>query len=104
MNRERIKKLLEQVQAGRIDVEEAADKMSSLPYEDIAFARIDHHRELRLGFPEVIFGQGKSAEKIAQIIWAMREKESNVLVTRLSRRKAALLKEEFPEGAYNEIA
>jgi NCAIR mutase (PurE)-related protein len=62
VNRDRIKKLLEQVQAGRVNVEEAIDKMTSLPYEDLSFARVDHHRDLRLGFPEVILGQGKTIE------------------------------------------
>jgi NCAIR mutase (PurE)-related protein len=82
VNREGIKKLLEQVRAGRIDVEEAADKMSSLPYEDIVFARVDHHRDLRLGFPEVILGQGKSVEQITQIAERILTNSSNLLISR----------------------
>jgi NCAIR mutase (PurE)-related protein len=82
VNRERVKKLLEQVRAGRIDIDQAADKVAGLPYEDIAFARIDHHRDLRLGFPEVILGQGKTAEQIAQIAERILAHSSNLLVSR----------------------
>lgn len=82
MNRERIKKLLDQVQSGRIGVDEAADKMSNLPYEDIEFARVDHHRDLRLGFPEVILGQGKTPEQITQIAERILTNSSNLLVSR----------------------
>ena len=84
MNRERIKKLLEQVQAGGIGVDEAADKMSSMPYEDIAFARVDHHRDLRLGFPEVILGQGKTPEQITRIAERILTNSSNLLISRTS--------------------
>lgn len=104
MDERRLRELLNSVKSGGIAVDEAARILKTLPYEDLGYSKIDHHRELRLGFSEVIFGQGKNVEMIAQIIRAMREKESNILVTRLSRHKAALLKEEFPEGAYNEIA
>lgn len=82
MNRDRIRELLEQVRAGRIEVEEAADKMSSLPFEDIVFARVDHHRDLRLGFPEVILGQGKSAEQITRIAERILTNSSNLLISR----------------------
>ncbi len=101
MNRERIKKLLEQVQAGRIDVEEAADKMSSLPYEDIAFARVDHHRDLRLGFPEVIFGQGKSLEQITQIAARILNNSSNLLISRTSEDVFQRIRELASEAEFH---
>ncbi len=104
MNEKRLKELLSKVRSGGVTADEATRILKTLPYEDLGYSKIDHHRELRMGFPEVIFGQGKNVDKIAQIVHALREKESNVLVTRLSRNKAALLKDEFPEGAYNEIA
>jgi len=84
MNRERIRKLLEQVQTGRIGVNEAADKMSGLPYEDIEFARVDHHRDLRLGFPEVILGQGKTPQQITQIAERILSNSANLLISRTS--------------------
>jgi NCAIR mutase (PurE)-related protein len=82
VNRERVKTLLEQVRAGRMDIDDAVDKMAGLPYEDIAFARVDHHRDLRLGFPEVILGQGKTAEQITQIAERILAQSPNLLVSR----------------------
>ena len=104
MNRERIKKLLEQVQAGRIDVEEAADKMSSLPYEDIAFARVDHHRDLRLGFPEVILGQGKTPEQITQIAKSILNNSSNLLISRTSEEVFQRIRELASEAEFHSDA
>jgi NCAIR mutase (PurE)-related protein len=60
MTRDKVKSLLEDVKAGRVQLEDAVDRLATLPYEDISFARIDHHRELRVGFPEVILGKGKT--------------------------------------------
>ena len=82
MNREQIKRLLEEARAGRIDIEEAADELSRLPYEDIHFARVDHHRELRMGFPEVIFGQGKTVEQITKIAERILMNSANLLISR----------------------
>lgn len=86
MNRERIKKLLEQVQAGRLAVDEAVDRMASLPYEDLAFARVDHHRDLRLGFPEVILGEGKTPEQITRIAEKILTNSSNLLISRTNEQ------------------
>ena len=63
MNRERIKQLLEDARAGRISIDDATEQFARLPYEDLEFARVDHHRALRQGFPEVILGQGKTIEQ-----------------------------------------
>ncbi|MER3446855.1 MAG: 1-(5-phosphoribosyl)-5-amino-4-imidazole-carboxylate carboxylase [Candidatus Dadabacteria bacterium] len=104
MDEKRLRELLNSVKSGNVTVDEAARVLKTLPYEDLGYSKIDHHRELRLGFPEVVFGRGKDVEKITRIIRAMREKESNVLVTRLSHYKAVLLRKEFPEGVYNEVA
>ena len=71
-----------------------------MPFEDIGFASIDHHRHLRRGFPEVIYGRGKSVEQITKIIEKMVEKEENVLVTRLTDSKAKTIKKHFPSGDY----
>src|SRR3989337_2744173 len=104
MNETRLKELLICVRSGTVSVDEAARVLRTLPYEDLEFSKVDHHRELRLGFPEVIFGEGKSTENIIGIVRSMIDKESNVLVTKLSQDKAVLLTQEFPEGRYNEIA
>ena len=82
VNRDRIKRLLEEARAGRMDIDEAADKLASLPYEDLAFARVDHHRELRTGFPEVILGQGKPVDQIVRIAERILTNSSNLIISR----------------------
>jgi pyridinium-3,5-biscarboxylic acid mononucleotide synthase len=82
MNRERIKQLLEDARAGRVSIDEATEQLARLPYEDLEFARVDHHRALRQGFPEVIFGQGKTVEQITQIAERILAYHSNLLVSR----------------------
>lgn len=82
MNKDDIKKLLEDVQQGRVNIAEATDKLTYLPYEDLAFARVDHQRELRVGFPEVILGQGKTAEQICKIAERILAHSQNLLVSR----------------------
>jgi NCAIR mutase (PurE)-related protein len=101
MNRDRLKKLLEQVRAGRIDVDEAADKMAHLPYEDIDFARVDHHRDLRLGFPEVILGQGKSPEQITQIAQRILTSSSNLLISRTKEEVFSAIRDIAPDAEFH---
>ena len=101
MNRERIKKLLEQVQAGRVNVDEAIDKMTSLPYEDLSFARVDHHRDLRLGFPEVILGQGKTTEQIIHIAERILNNSSNLLISRTTEEVFAALRDVAPDAEFH---
>ena len=67
MNRENIKQLLESVRSGELDIEKALEQMRSLPYDDLGFAKIDTHRTMRRGFPEVIFCEGKTIAQIQEI-------------------------------------
>jgi len=92
MDSERLADLLKRVRRNRVSVAEAMARLRHLPFEDLGFAKIDHHRALRQGFPEVVMGEGKDAKQIATIVHAMRQKRSNVLVTRLDSAKAAQLK------------
>jgi hypothetical protein len=92
MDSERLKELLERVRQKKLSVAQAIARMSHLPFEDLGFAKIDHHRALRRGFPEVILGQGKKPKDIAAIVRAMRRRGANVLVTRLESEKVADLK------------
>jgi NCAIR mutase (PurE)-related protein len=92
MNPERLADLLEQVRRNQVSVADAMARLRHLPFEDLGFAKIDHHRALRQGFPEVVMGQGKDAKQIAAIVEAIRQKRNNVLVTRLDSAKAAQLK------------
>jgi NCAIR mutase (PurE)-related protein len=92
MDAERLVKLFEQVRSGKLAVPAAVAQMRHLPFEDLGFAKIDHHRALRQGFPEVIMGQGKRVKDIAAIVGAMRKRKNNILVTRLDAEKMAQLK------------
>lgn len=82
MNRQEIKRLIEEARAGRVEVDDLVDKLVALPYENIDFARIDHHRDLRSGFPEVILGQGKTVEQITRIAERILEHSRNLLISR----------------------
>jgi pyridinium-3,5-biscarboxylic acid mononucleotide synthase len=104
VNRERIKALLEQMKAGRIDVDEAINSITHLPYEDIEFARVDHHRDLRLGFPEVILGQGKTPGQILKIAERILSSSSNLLVSRTSEDVFAELRNIAPDAEYHNDA
>ena len=84
MRIEQIKSLLESIKQGEISVDEAAEKLRHLPFEDIGFAKLDHHRHLRCGFPEVIFCPGKATSHIVEIFHKLALKGNNVLATRAS--------------------
>jgi|SRR5262245_11216511 len=92
MDSERLVELFEQVRAGKIAVSTAVAQLRHLPFEDLGFAKIDHHRALRQGFPEVVMGQGKQARDIAAIVTAMRRRRMNVLVTRVDAEKTTALR------------
>ncbi|HYA28530.1 MAG TPA: nickel pincer cofactor biosynthesis protein LarB [Acidobacteriota bacterium] len=92
MDAERLEKLFDQVRADKLTISAAVAQLRHLPFEDLGFAKIDHHRALRQGFPEVILGQGKQAKDIAAIVRAMRRRKSNILVTRLDAEKTTTLK------------
>ena len=103
-----IYKLLENVSTGEISVEDAVLKLKKAPFEETEYAKIDTHRRLRQGYGEVIYGEGKTASQIAEICGRMLEGgQSNVLITRLSEDKAAVLKEAIDDEdksfEYNEL-
>lgn len=104
MNTDALKKLLEQVAGGHKSVDDAAAKLTHLAFQDIDYATIDHHRSLRKGFPEVIFGEGKTAEQIKGIMAKMIEQENVVLVTRVDKEKADHITAHVPDAVYHEDA
>ncbi len=104
MDTQTLKKLLSAVSKGETQVDEALSELSNLYTENIDYANIDHHRSLRKGFPEVIFGQGKTAEQICGIISHMKVHENVILATRLDHEKALAVLEKFPEANYFEDA
>lgn len=101
MTHDKIRKLLESVKAGKATVEEAYEKLKDIPFEDLSHTKIDHHRVLRKGLQEVVFGEGKSINQISDIILAMRQKELDILVTRVSKDAGNELNNLFPAGTYN---
>ncbi|MFO8029505.1 MAG: nickel pincer cofactor biosynthesis protein LarB [Cyclonatronaceae bacterium] len=104
MDKDRLKILLEQVSEGHTGVDEAIDALSDLPYKELGFAKIDNHRELRTGYPEVIFGQGKTAAQVRDIIGFMMTRQSNILATRIVPETAEVVMAAIPEAEYHETA
>ena len=104
MDRKHLTQLLRNVADGALTIDEAAQRLSHLDYEDIAFAHIDHHRSLRKGFPEVIYGEGKSVAQIIAIMQRMAEQESAILVTRLTAVRAERVMASVPGCRYAEDA
>jgi len=101
MSPERLRRLLEQVARGELSAEAALDECRALPFEDLGFAKIDHHRPLRNGLPEVVFGEGKSAEQLVEIAVRLRDAGHGVLITRLAPDKAATVTEAVPDLVYH---
>ena len=99
-----LKKILQALKNGELSVEEVEQKLHWLPFQDVGVALVDHHRELRLGFPEVLFGEGKNTDQLHTIMTAMIHKGSNILITRLSPEKAEPLKKDFPKGCYDPLS
>lgn len=97
-----IEKILEQVQNGTLTVTEAKEKLAT--YENLGFVKVDHHRKKRVGFPEVIFGEGKTAEQILTIVHSLKQRNDSVLVTRINREKAEAVLEYYPDFTYHEAA
>ncbi|MBL0731364.1 MAG: nickel pincer cofactor biosynthesis protein LarB [Desulfosarcina sp.] len=100
MDMEYLNALLRAVSNGKTSVENAAEKLKNLSMEDIEYAHIDHHRSLRKGFPEVIFGEGKTADQIRGIMEKIIAQEHVLLVTRVSPNKAAKILAHFPEAKF----
>jgi NCAIR mutase (PurE)-related protein len=103
MDSHELTQLLEGVRAGRIAPADAVQKLRTVPFEDTGFAKVDLHRGLRCGFPEVIFGQGKTAEQIESILQVLLRHEQGGLVTRVDPAVVAHLQRIFPAGEHNPL-
>ena len=104
MNPQDVLDLLQRVKQGTATPEEAAERLRNLPYEDLDFAKVDHHRALRRGFPEVIYGGGKTPEQVLAIVERIAAHEQNVLVTRATPDVHALVSRSRPEARYHEVS
>ena len=100
MNIRKLEDLLKNVKSGKTTLDEAMAQLKSLPFEDLGFTRIDHHRSLRKGFPEVIWGEGKTHGQILSIMKQLKRKGQNILITRLEEKKAKAIRKVFPKSKY----
>ncbi|MFQ5681765.1 MAG: nickel pincer cofactor biosynthesis protein LarB [Candidatus Binatia bacterium] len=104
MDAELLVQLLEGVRKGKVTVDQARDRLRHLPFEDLGFAKVDHHRPLRQGVPEVIMGEGKGVSEIAAIAQALLRRKTNVLITRLAPEKMAALRKQIKRLRYHREA
>jgi pyridinium-3,5-biscarboxylic acid mononucleotide synthase len=99
-----LKELLEAIRDGAVPIDEALERLRSLPYEDVGFASLDHHRALRKGFPEVVLGEGKTPEQTAAIAERLAAHSERMLITRASVEMYQAVKERVPDAVYNQAA
>jgi hypothetical protein len=100
MTGKEIEKLLKDVQDGKKSVEEALEILKNFPYTDLGFAKIDHHREMRTGYPEIVYCAGKTTEQVREIFRVMIEKENNVIGTRANQEMYESVRKICPEAVY----
>lgn len=103
MNSEDMRKLLEGVKSGDIEIESAFNKIKDLPFRELGFATIDNHREIRVGYPEVIYCEGKTVDQVKKIIEFMLTKEKNIIATRANEEMYEAVQEIYSEAHYNKL-
>jgi NCAIR mutase (PurE)-related protein len=104
MQIELLRRLLEDVREKRLSPDDALKRLKTLPYEDIGFAKVDNHRSLRKGFPEVIFGQGKTKDQILRLITELLKGGNDAIVTRIDREVYDYVKKRYVRAVFNEMA
>src|ERR1700758_904975 len=104
LNAESLHKLFDEVRRGKLSPDDAVARLRHLPFEDLGFAKVDHHRALRTGMPEVIFAEGKTTAQVAAIFSRMAQAGGNVLATRVTRAAFDAVAAEEPRAEYHETA
>jgi NCAIR mutase (PurE)-related protein len=104
VNADTIRNLFDRVRRGKLSPDEAVDRLRHLPFEDIGFAKVDHHRALRAGMPEVIFGEAKTPAQVSEIFTRLAKHNRNVLVTRADARQFAAVKQRLSRAEYYSLA
>jgi NCAIR mutase (PurE)-related protein len=104
VNAQQLGTLLAEVAAGRLDPDAALDRLRQLPFEDLSFARIDHHRALRQGHPEVVFCEGKTPEQVVAICERLAAMSGGFLGTRCGEAHAAAVRRAFPDAVWSPLA
>lgn len=104
MNATELKRLFEQVRNKKVSADEAVQKLRHMPFEDLGFAKVDHHRSLRVGMPEVIFGPGKDPAHLADIFSKLAERGNNVLATRVNDEQVRAVRRRLKKAEHNKVA
>lgn len=104
MNADQIKRLFQQVKQGKLSPDEAVQQLQHMPFEDLGFAKVDHHRAVRVGMPEVIFSQGKTPTHVATIFERLSSRKTNVLATRATVTQYEEVRARVPQAEYHEQA
>ena len=104
MNAKSLKQLFHDVREGKLSSDEAVQKLRHMPFEDLGFANVDHHRTLRVGMPEVIFGPGKDPDHLAEIFNRLAKRGSNVLATRVTREQVRAVKRKIRNVEVHDLA
>ncbi len=104
MNADAIRDLFEKVRKGKLQPDEAVQRLRHLPFEDLGFAKVDHHRALRNGMPEVILGQGKTSAQVVQIFARLADHGGNVLATRATRAQFSAVKKKVGKAKFSEVS
>ncbi len=104
MTPDKVRELLESVRGGAVDIDTAVNRLKGMPFENLGYAVLDHHRALRHGMPEVIYGEGKAPEHLLGIFKRLREHSPNVLATRVSREAAEMVMSEVPDAEYYPVS
>ncbi|MHC4440966.1 MAG: nickel pincer cofactor biosynthesis protein LarB [Planctomycetota bacterium] len=104
MDESRLRTLLADVRARRRSIDEAVEGLRHMPFEDLGFAKLDHHRAIRCGFPEVVYCEGKQVDQVVKIIECRQAGGGNILATRASPEVARAVRKKFPKAKYNKIS
>ena len=104
MNTRELESILNDIKAGSLPVNEAMEKLRNFPYSDLGFARIDHHREVRTGYPEIVYCAGKTQEQVRAIFEVMEDHENNIIGTRAGKELYDYIQVHFPHSVYYEVA
>jgi len=104
MDSESLKKILEDLKSGKLSIDEALQELKNLPFEDLGFAKVDHHRNIRNGYPEVIYCQGKTLEQIKTIVEKLMQKNNNIMATRASVEVFESIRQITDDAVYYEDA
>jgi NCAIR mutase (PurE)-related protein len=100
MTKKELEKILEEVKTGKKTIDEALDELQYFPYNDLGFARIDHQREIRTGYPEIVYCAGKTIEQVKEIFSSMVKRENNIFGTRADNEMFEAVKSVIPEAVY----